>query len=242
MGRAIARWTLGVLGVIAILGGATVAGASAWVRAELGSDDSLRSASQQIDATGCRALLVEIASANLAAGEVPDTSIVGIDSQSQLAITPAGSASSWLVGLADGSQVSDRLLGTRYCVATASQGAWSLQDVTVRPEDPALTFAGLQGRWAKAGNGESVIVPIPEPGQTLVVAAEGDGAATSIELAGIYRLPGAYEMATISLIGGLITSGVGIVVLIISIVALRQRGRHEGRGSGGAQQPTAEPS
>lgn len=227
MGRTALRWIIGVLGVVMIVAGSAIAGGAWWVQQQLGPDESLRSAPQSIVATGCRTLLVEVADAGLATGEVPSTEPVGIDAESQLAVLARGTATSLLVGLASATDVVDRLLGARYCLATSSGDSWTATPVQVRPEDSDVSLGGLQGRWAQAGADESVILPIPTAGQTLVVAAEGAGELGTVELVGVYRLGGANDLATMSLIGGIVTGGVGTVLLIISIVGLRRRGRHE---------------
>lgn len=227
MGRALLRWGLGLLGVVLVVAGVSVAIGSVWVQRELGPQESLRSAPQSVDATGCRTLLVEVAGAALDGGDIPNAAPLGITPQQQLAVVAEGSAPSWLVGLASADDVSDRLLGTGYCLASSTEGTWTAQSIKVRAQDPDVAVGGLQGRWAKAGAGETVILPIPVSGQTLVIAAGGDGELTSVDLVGIYRLAGASDVANIALIGGVITAVLGLIVFVVSLLGLRKRGRHE---------------
>lgn len=227
MGRTIARWLIGVLSLVLMLGGLATAGAAWWVRDALRSDDSLRTTPQVVPATGCQTLLVEIADAALQADDVISVPGLGVEPQSWLSVVPEGPADAWLVGLAASPDVEGRLLGSSYCLASESSGEWSSQTVSVRPGDPQIALGGLEGLWARTDPGTAAIIPVPTAGQTLVVAAQDGGELADVRIEGVYRLVGASQAAYVGLIGGLMTTGLGFVLLLISIFAFRRRGRHE---------------
>lgn len=227
MGRTVARWFTALGGALLLLVGFAAIGAAAWAQQVVSSDDSLRTTPQVVQAVGCRTLLVEVAGASLQAEEVVATGRIGIEPESLLSITPEGEADSWLVGLAASPDIEARLLGTSYCLASESAGEWTSRSVSARLDDPRISLDGLQGLWARTNAGDSAILPIPVGGQTLVVAAGGDGELSDVRIEGIYRLVGASQTAYIGLIGGLITSGLGFLLLLVSIFGFRRRGRHE---------------
>jgi len=82
--------------------------------------------------------------------------------------------------------------------------------------------------WGRAAAGEAVIVPLPEPGTTLVVSVDGPGDLDSVELTGRYRIEGAPDLLLTGIIAGAVVIGVGLVLLLVGTVALRKRGKHEG--------------
>jgi len=227
LGRTVARWLIGVLSVLLLLAGLAVAGGAWWVRDVLRMDDSLRSTPQVVPATGCQTLLVEIADSVLQADDVISVPSWSVEPQSWLSVVPEGPADSWLVGLAASPDVEGRLLGSSYCLASESAGEWTSRSVSARRDDPRISLGGLQGLWARTNAGDSAILPIPTGGQTLVVAARGDGELSDVRIEGIYRLVGASQTAYIGLIGGLITTGLGFLLLLVSIFGFRRRGRHE---------------
>lgn len=233
MARVVVRIVLGLLGSALVLIGVGAAAAGGWITATLGSQDSLRSTPQVIDVPGCSTVLMEIADAQVDIDQLEalgDLDPLAGRTDALLTIGVAGDAAApWLVGIADQQEVEGRLLGARYCVVEVNDGAWSFSSIAVEPDAPDVNFSGLPGLWAKAGNGESVAVPLPTAGESLVVSGSSGSALSTIEIAGEYRIQGASDVGMIALIAGVITVVLGVGALIVSIAVLRNRGQHEGR-------------
>lgn len=230
--RTVARWLIAVLGVLAILAGAAVVGGAAWVRSVLDPQGSLSSVAQSISAAQCETLLIEITEVDVRAPEIESLPVVADRAFSSLVVevlsTEGDDPSTTLVGVADSRQVEERLLGARYCIAESGSQGWSTRNVTVTADAPDVNLDGLPGVWARAGNGESVVIPIPEPGRTLVVSVDGPGDIGEVALVGRFRIDGAPNLVQTATITGSALIVVGLVLLLVAIVGLRKRGRHEG--------------
>lgn len=238
MGRTIARWVIAVVGVIAIAVGAAVAAGSAWVQSTLDSRDSLTSVPQRISASGCQTLLVEVSDAGVSAEDLEGFAPIADRSEETLSISVSDVPGGVLIGLADSGAVESRLLGARYCVAQAGSDGWSAEAVEPAADSPDVDFAGVSGLWARPASGEAVVVPLPGPGDTLVISADGPASVDEVQLVGRYRIVGAGEAATIALFGGIGTAVLGLLLLLVSVFGLRSRGRHE---AGAAPSPEVAP-
>ena len=232
MRRTFVRWFLAIIGVVAILAGAFAVGGAAWVRSVLDPSGTLSSATQSLDATGCETLLIEVADVDVRADELEDFGLVTDRAERTLAVevrpVESVAGSTLLVGVADSGAIESRLLGSRYCLAEASPSGWVTRSITVTDNAPDVPLAGLTGLWARAERGNPVIVPIPESGNTLVVSSDGTSEVGEVLLTGRFRIVGAPDFVRAGFIAGSISIGLGVVLLLVSTLALRRRGRHEG--------------
>jgi len=230
--RGAVRWLIAVLGVLAILAGAAVVGGAAWVRSILDPQGSLSSVAQSISAAQCETLLIEVADVGVRAQELETVPLVADRAFPALVVevvaTESEGASTTLVGVADSQEVEERLLGARYCIAESGSQGWSTRNITLSADAPDVNLDGLAGVWARAGSGESVVIPVPEPGRTLVVSVDGPGEIGEVALVGRYRIDGAPDLVRAAFIAGSVVIVVGIALLIVAIVGFRKRGRHEG--------------
>ena len=245
MTRTIVRWVLAVLGVLAMLAGIAIAGGSMWVRSVLDPQGALTSATSSISAAQCETLLIEIAETGLRADELEGLPVVSDRARRSLAVQVPGRDDDdpmVLIGIGDSAAVEQRLLGARYCLATFGPDGWSTRNITLSADAPDIDLDGLTGVWGRAAAGESVIVPLPESGSTLVVSVDGPGDLGSVELTGRYRIEGAPDLLLSGIITGSVVIGVGLVLLLIGTVALRRRGKHEGAPAAAASPTPADAS
>lgn len=241
--RAVVRWFIAILGVLAILAGAAVVGGAAWVRSVLDPQGALSSVAQSISAAECETLLIEVVEVDIRAQELENLPVVAERTSPSLVVDVVSAVSeaqsTTLVGVADSQQVEERLLGARYCIAESSPEGWTTRNVTLTADAPDVNLDGLVGVWARADDGESVVIPVPEPGRTLVVSVDGPGNIATVELTGRYRIDGAPDLIRASLISGSVVIIVGIALLIVAIVGFRKRGRHEQSLSTGIEDRTS---
>jgi len=241
--RAVVRWFIAILGVLAILAGAAVVGGAAWVRSVLDPQGALSSVAQSISAAECETLLIEVVEVDIRAQELENLPVVAERTSPSLVVDVVSAVSeaqsTTLVGVADSQQVEERLLGARYCIAESSPEAWTTRNVTLTADAPDVNLDGLVGVWARADGDESVVIPVPEPGRTLVVSVDGPGNIAGVELTGRYRIDGAPDLIRASLISGSVVIIVGIALLIVAIIGFRKRGRHEQSLSTGIEDRTS---
>lgn len=228
MGRTLVRWGIGLLGAALIVMGAGVAAVGGVVTTTLAGSDSLRTTAQTIEIPGCSSAIMEISDVRVDAGELDRIGAIADRSQATLSVTVRGdSMGSWLVGIADQRQVEDRLLGARYCLVEGTDAGWAATPITVAPDAPDARFSGVPGVWATVPDGQTVELPIPQSGSTVVVSGSDESSLDRLEVVGIWQVPGASSAGWIALTAGLITVAIGVGLLMLSIVGLRQRGRHE---------------
>lgn len=229
--RTLARVALAVLGVVLLLSGAIVVGATVWAHDRLtatSGDWILRSDSQVIDAAECSSVLIEVSDIRVDGNDL--TSIEPFEQRgvALFTVTPIGAdGSSWLVGTAQASEIEKHLLGSRYCVASTSNGTWTVNLVAIDADAPDLRIDGVSGMWADVASGENVVFSSPVTNSTVVITGDGDNQLEGIELAGEYRFLGVSDLAWIGLTGGLLTVILGVALIIVSVKAMRSRGRHE---------------
>ncbi|SRR6056297_1029068 len=228
VGRSILRWVIAILGVFAILLGSAVTAAGVWLNDTVDANDELTTASQVISAPSCQTLLIEVSGAQVSAEDWSRYAVVADRSAEAIAIDVPGRQSSYLVGVADSDDVEERLLGAQYCLAQSTEQGWSVERIAVVEDLPDVGLSGLQGVWGRSSGAEAVVLSLPEPGRTIVVSTDDGTDLDEVRLVGRYRIVGAGEAATIALIAGPSVIGVGVVLVLVAIFALRRRGRHEG--------------
>ena len=231
IGRRILRWTLAIVGVMAIVVGAAATTAAAWLQSTLDSRDSLSAAAQVIPAAQCQTLLIEVAGVALSADDWERYAFVADRGEETISVDVPDAQVSYLVGIADSNDVEGRLLGTQYCVAENTPEGWTVVRIAVAEDLPDVSLSGLPGVWGRSLGAEAVVVPLPEAGRTMVISSDGDFGLGEVRLVGRYRIEGAGDIASIGLIAGPIVIGAGLIALLLSIFALRPRGRHEGSSS-----------
>ena len=230
-GRRILRWALAIVGVMAVLVGAVATAAAAWLQGTVDQRGSLTTAAQVIPAAQCQTVLIEVADVSLSAEEWDRYEFIAGRGEESIAVEVPGAQMPYLVGIADSNDVEGRLLGTQYCVAESTPEGWAVVRIAVAEDLPEVSLSGLPGVWGRSGGIEAVVVPLPEAGRTMVVTSDGGSGLGDVRLVGRYRIEGARDIAAIGIIGGPIVIGAGLVALLISIFALRPRGRHEGASS-----------
>ena len=229
MGRKVARVILALAGAVLLVLGGAVAALGGWISATLTGPDSLRTAPELIDASGCSTVIMEIADVRVDAGELNRIEPIADRSQSLLTVlVNADTVEPWLVGMADQRDVEQRLLGARYCLVESSGNGWKVTSIAVTPDAPDAQFSGVPGRWATVIGGEAVALPLPESGSSVVISGSDGSLIGSLEVVGEVEISGASTVARVALIGGITTAAVGIGLLLASILGLRSRGRHEG--------------
>ena len=241
--RAVVRWLIAVFGILAILAGAAVVGGAAWVRSVLDPQGSLSSVAQSISAMQCETLLIEVADVGVRAPELENLPLVAERASPSLVVEVVAAendeVSTTLVGVADSAQVEERLLGSRYCIAESGPQGWSTRNITLSADAPDVNLDGLAGVWARSASGESVVIPIPEPGRTLVVSVDGPGEIGEVALVGRYRIEGAPDLVQTAFITGAVVIVVGLMLVIVAIVGFRKRGRHEGSVPTGSEEASS---
>ena len=196
----------------------------------------LRSVAQSIDVPGCSTLVVELASVRVDAGRWMDAPL--LQQRGLLTVTPVGSTDgTWLIGAADSEQIEAQLLGARYCLAERVRTDWSVSSISVDESDPDVRLDGVPGLWARVLDGQPAVLPVPANPKTIVVTGDDTSNLTKVELSGEVRFEGADEAARIALFGGIGSSALGLILLVIGIVGLRRKGRHEGSASQDAASP-----
>ena len=226
--RTAGRIVLTAIGCAAIITGVLAAVLGSLLMTGLRGEDSLRTGAERIELPGCSTVIMEIADARVDAGEIERFDPIVDRSQPLLTIRPIGtSADPWLIGSADQRAVEQRLLGARYCLVEVADGAWSATSVVPQEGSPDPQFSGVTGLWATASGGAAVALPVPQAGSSVVVSGSSDSSLTALAVAGELEVPGAGNIGLIALIGGVVTTVLGAVMVLISILALRTRGRHE---------------
>lgn len=224
------RVVLAVAAVALVMIGAAGIAAGAVVGTAISSQGAIPTEGQTIEATGCSTLLVEVATARIDAGRWDDVPLV--ESRAVLTLTPSGStAGPWLVGAADGPDVEDRLLGSRYCLAERMASGWNVSSIDVGGGDPDVRMDGVRGLWARVGDGEGVELPIPVAATTLVVTGDDASRLESVELVGAVKLENGKHIARLALLGGIGTFCVGLGLLALSVVGSRRNKLHDRRES-----------
>lgn len=227
--RTIGRVVLFIAGglMIAVGAGATIAGAV--VNASVGSDDSLHTSPQVIQTPSCSTVVMEIADIRIDAGELENFAPLSERATASLTVRPMGSsAEPWLVGSADQQAIEQQLLGARYCLVEATDGAWSTTSIAIQADSPDPIFSGIPGRWASIASGETVALPVPESGTSIVISGSDESSLTTIEVRGQLQIQGVSQLGWIALVGGVITAIVGLALVIVAALGLRNKGRHEG--------------
>ena len=225
--RSFLRVTLAALGLLCVVSGASGIAIGLLTSATVTDAGAVRTEGQIIEARGCATLLVELATARIDAGAWGQVPLV--ERRSALTITPSGStAVPWLVGSADRPDVEARLLGARYCLAERVDSTWSVSSIAVGESDPDVRLDGLPGLWATVNDGQAVQLPVPSAPTTVVISGDDSSSLTRVEVAGEVQLPGSEHVARIALLGGIGTSVLGLVLMVVSIAGLRRKGRHEG--------------
>jgi hypothetical protein len=97
----------------------------------------------------------------------------------------------------------------------------------VEEGSPDVSVDDIDGRWALADSGESVILPVPDPDETVIVSGSDGNQLESVALGAEYRIADGSTLGLIGLMGGSLTTLVGLLVLVIATWGLRRRGRHE---------------
>ncbi len=229
--RTFSRWLLGVVGTLVIVAGVAIAAGAWWIDRDLSIDSGewvLSTQREVVSATGCSTVLIELSDVTIDPGQLADVPSVSDRSESVFVVQPIGQApDGWWVGTVESPSVEDRLLGSRYCVASNRAGEWSTSSIAVEANSPDVSVDGLDGRWAIANSGESVVLPVPEAGDTVVVSGNGGNELESVTLAAEYRIAEGSTLGLIGLVGGALTALVGLLLLVIAIWGLRRRGRHE---------------
>ncbi len=228
--RSLARIILSLLAVLAMVIGAAAVGLGLWINATLDGRDLLRTEAQTIELPGCSTAIIEIADVRFDIGELADVPqlVQRVNTSVSLRVDGAD-ARSWLVGVGDQKAVESRLLGARYCLAEFGDDGWASRAIAVEPEAPDALFDGVAGLWALVPNGQSVALPVPEAGSTIVVSGSDDSTLTEVTVVGDLRIDGASDTANVAVVGGFVTFVLGVALLVVSLVALRRRGNHEGR-------------
>lgn len=226
VGRTVLRWLLAVIGVLVIMTGTTVVAAAVWLDRTLDARDSLSTDVQVIDAAQCQTVLVEVVDARVDAQDWDRFAPIAQRAQESISIT-ALAPPSFIAGYADAADVEDRLLGAQFCIAQVGESGWETRIIAISADAPDVSLAGLEGLWGRAAGGESVVIPVPTSGSTVVVSADGGSALGEVELVGRYQIDGARDGALIGMIGGGVAIVIGIALLMTSIFLLRPRGRHE---------------
>lgn len=238
--RSFLRVTLAALGLLCVVIGAAGIAIGLLTSATLTQTGAIRTEGQTIETPGCATLLVELATARIDAGAWGQVPLV--ERRTALTITPFGStAVPWLVGSADRPEVEARLLGARYCLAERVDSTWSVSSIALGERDPDVQLDGLPGLWATVRDGEPVQLPVPSAPTTVVISGDDASSLTSVNITGEVQFPGSAHVVRIALLGGIGTSVLGVVLLVVSIAGLRRKGRHEkpvessvGSGIGGA--------
>lgn len=234
MGRTVVRVLLGFAGAVLLLVGGTAAGLGGWISATLTGQDSLRTTPESIDASGCSTVVMEIADVRVDAGELARIEPIADRSQSFFTVrVDAETTEPLLVGVADQQDVEQRLLGARYCLVESVDSGWEVTSIQVDPDAPDAQFTGVTGLWASAMSGEAVALPLPELGSSVVISGSDDSSVASLEVAGELDIAGASTVGWTALVGGAATAVLGIGLLLVSILGLRSKGRHEGRTEAG---------
>lgn len=229
--RTFSRWLLGLVGVVMILVGAGVGTGAWWIDRELSMNSGewvLSTQREVVSVPGCSTVLIELADVVIDPGEVAGVPSISERSQSVFIVEPTGDApNGWWVGTVESPSIEDRLLGARYCIASSSDGAWSTTSIAVEEGSPDVSVDDIDGRWALADSGESVILPVPDPGETVIVSGSDGNQLESVALGAEYRIADGSTLGLIGLMGGSLTTLVGLLVLVIATWGLRRRGRHE---------------
>lgn len=227
--RTIGRIVLFIVGglVIVVGAGATIAGAV--VNASVGRDDSLRTSPQVIQTSGCSTVVMEIADIRIDGGELENFAPLSERATALLTLRPMGTSDEpWLVGSSNQQAIEQQLLGARYCLVEASDGAWSTTSIAIQADSPDPVFFGIPGRWASIASGETVALPVPESGTSIVISGSDESSLTTIEVRGQLQIQGVSQLGWIALVGGVITAIVGLALVIVAALGLRNKGRHEG--------------
>ena len=238
--RSVLRVTLAALGLLCVVVGAAGIAIGLLTSASFSQEGAIRSHGQVIEAPGCATLLVELATVRLDAGAWGRVPL--LERRSALTITPSGSTEvPWLVGAADRPDVEARLLGARYCLAERVNSTWSVSSIAVGERDPDVRFDGVPGLWATVRDGQGVELPVPSAPTTVVISGDDASSLSSVEVAGEVQFAGSVHPSRIALLGGIGTTVLGLLLLVVSIASLRRKGRHEkpaelsvGAGIGGA--------
>lgn len=232
--RAALRIVLAATGGVTFLVGAVAAGTGALLTTGLHGGDSLRTEAERVEVPGCSTVIMEIADARVDAGQLER--FEGIDDRAEplLTIRPIGTSQEpWLIGSADQRVVERQLLGARYCLLEVADGAWSATSVVPQEGSPDPQFSGVTGWWATASSGGAVAIPLPDPGSSVVVSGSSESSLTALEIVGELEMSGVGNFGWIALIGGLMTALLGVLMLLVSILGLRSKGRHEGTTASG---------
>lgn len=232
MGHTVTRVILAILGSIGLVVGTFAVAGGGLLLATVGTENGLSTASQEVDVDGCSTVLMEIAAARVQVEQFEafnDFDPLSDRFSSSFVVTANGTTQEpWLIGVTDQVRVEERLLGTRYCLVEVRDNAWS--SVAIAPSDdaPDVVFDSVPGLWASAASGESVSLPVPGPGSTVVISGTDDSTLSSVVVTGVYAIDGASQVGLIALIGGGVTLLLGVLLLIVSLYVLRAKGRHEG--------------
>lgn len=229
--RSVVRIMLSVAAALALLLGGASAGLGIWIPTVLDGRDVVMTSPQTIDIPECSTTIIEIADVRVDIDLLDVADVVQLPERittSMLLRVDGSTEGDWLVGLADQQAVESRLLGARYCLAQFGEAGWSTISVAVEPGAPDARFDGLAGAWARVTDGGTVALPIPATGSSLVVTGSDDSELTTVAAVGEVRIEGASATATVALLGGVITIGIGVALLLISLIGLRRRGDHEG--------------
>lgn len=240
MGRKVARVLVALAGAVLLVLGGAVAALGGWISTTLAGPDSLRTTPETIDTSGCSTVVMEIADVRVDAGELSRIEPIAERSQSLFTIRvnaqpPDTNADSnpFLVGVADQQDVEQRLLGARYCLVESAGSGWKVTSIAVTPDAPDAQFSGVLGRWATSASGETVALPLPAVGSSVVISGSDESFVESLEVSGELEITGASTVGLGAFVGGIATVVVGIGLLMISILGLRSRGRHEGSTEAG---------
>lgn len=226
--RSAGRIVLGAIGGAAVLAGVFVVIIGGYLSMGLHGGDSLRTEAARIEVPGCSTVIMEIADIRVEVGELERIEPLEKRARPLLSIRPIGTSDEpWLIGSADQRSVEQKLLGARYCLVEASDGAWSSTSVVPQDGSPDPQFSGIFGLWATAPSGGSVAMPLPKPGVSVVVSGASESSLSALEVAGELEISGAGDIGVITLIGGVVTTSLGALLLVISILGLRTKGRHE---------------
>lgn len=241
MRRRAVRVLLGFVGAVLLALGGAVAIPGGWVLATLTGPDSLRTAPETIDASGCSTVVMEIADVRVDTGNLTRFEPIAERSQTNFTVrVNAGTADAdadtnpFLVGVADQQDVEQRLLGARFCLVESTQGGWMVTPIAVSPDAPDAQFTGVAGLWATAASAEAVALPLPEAGSSVVISGTDELTVESIDVSGELQITGASTLGLVAFVGGIATAAVGIVLLLVSILGLRSKGRHEGHTETGS--------
>jgi hypothetical protein len=227
--RTIARVVLFSVGGMMIAAGAAATSAGVVVNESVGSDDALRTSPQIIQTPGCSTVVMEIADIRVDGGDLEEFAPLSERATAALTLRPTGvSEEPWLVGSADQKAIEQQLLGARYCLVQVQGGAWSTTSIAIQADSPDPAFSGIPGRWAQVASDDAVALPLPESGSSIVVSGSEDSTLETVEVRGQLRIQGASQLAWLALVGGLITAGLGVALVLVAALGLRRKGRHEG--------------